>query len=102
MEYDEQTIRIQADPPGKSSWTQALAWDSIERRVAFKAEGPHTSDGIYLFTSARPESYVIPIEAEGGGELWMEILRRGLFDAELAVKVAGSTGGVFVWPPTEG
>jgi hypothetical protein len=69
--------------------------------VCFKAEGLGVSDGIYVLTSARPESYAIPIEARGGAELWDEILRRKLFDAELAIETASATSGVFCWPPDD-
>jgi hypothetical protein len=59
------------------------------------------SDGIYVFTNQRPESYVIPTEANGGGALWSEILRRGLFDPSLAIEAARSTGGIYCWPPQD-
>ena len=52
------------------------------------------SDGIYVFTTRRPESYAIPTEARGGDELWSEILRRELFDPDWAVQAARSTGGL--------
>jgi hypothetical protein len=66
-----------------------------------KAEGLQASDGIYVFTSLRPESYVIPVEASGGLEFWNEIVRRRLFDAGLAVKVASLSEGLVCWPPDE-
>ena len=59
------------------------------------------SDGIYVFTSERPESYVIPTEASGGQDFWFEILRRQLFDAKLAGEAAASRGGLYCWPPQE-
>jgi hypothetical protein len=68
----------------------------------FRAEDLYTSDGIYFFTSLRPESFVVPTEADGGTELWHEVLRRGLFDADLAGKANTSLGETFVWPPVEG
>ena len=60
------------------------------------------SDGIYVFTSDRPESYAIPTEAVGGSELWEEILRRGLFDPTLAIKAARSEEGLYCWPLPKG
>jgi hypothetical protein len=66
------------------------------------AEDLFVSDGIYVLTSQRPESYVIPTEAEGGPELWSEILRRGLFDPQLAIEAMRSPGGLFLWPPDRG
>jgi hypothetical protein len=98
--FDENVVRIHAEPPGKAPWTQEFAWASIIR-VCFKAEDLNLSDGIYVFTSQRPESYVIPTEATGGSEFWSEILRRKLFDAELAIQAACSTGGLFCWPPDQ-
>lgn len=96
--FDESRIYISAEPPGRDSWSQDFPWASIER-ICFKAEGPYASDGIYLFTSERPESYVIPTEADGGTKLWEEVLRRGLFDSELAIEAASSVAGMFTWPP---
>ena len=98
--FDDEKVSIRAEPPGKEAWSAEFTWRSIER-VCFKAEELYVSDGIYVFTSARPESYAIPIEANGGGELWGEILRRKLFDAELALEAVGSTAGVFCWPPED-
>ncbi len=54
---------------------------------------------LYIFTSQRPESYVIPTEADGGGALWNEIFDRGLFDPELTIQAATSDSGLFCWPP---
>lgn len=68
-------------------------------RVCFQAEGPFVSDGIYLFTNLRPESWTIPTEADGGAQLWEELLRRRLFDPELAIKAMGAASGLFCWPP---
>lgn len=84
--------------PGRDPWEEEFRWGSIQR-VGFKAEGVGVSDGIYLFTTLRAESYVIPTEAEGGSDLWAEIIRRGLFDAELAAQAMSASGGVFFWPP---
>ena len=89
---------MEAEPPGREPRAQDFSWSSVER-IVFRAEDLYTSDGIYVFTTERPESYVIPIEAAGGVELWSEILRRGLFDAELATEAIRSAGGVFEWPP---
>lgn len=98
--YDSETIRMAADPPGDSGWVQEFRWNEIER-ICFKAENMLVSDGIYVFTSKRRESYVIPTEARGGCEFWEEILRRGLFDPGLAIKAALSNGGLFCWPPID-
>jgi hypothetical protein len=95
--FDDTAVYMRAEPPGKPAWSQEFAWDSVIR-VCFKAEDMFVSDGIYIFTTERPESYVIPTEAQGGGELWSEILRRDLFDATLAIEAAQSEGGLYCWP----
>ena len=95
--HDEAGVRLEVSPPGREPWQASFPWSSIQR-VCFKCEGLEISDGIYIFTSLRPESYVIPTEAKGGSELWSEILRRGLFDPELAIRAAASVEGLFCWP----
>lgn len=97
VEWDDREVRMNVNPPGKKPWKQGFLWEHIIR-ICYSAEGLETSDGIYIFTSERPESYVIPVEASGGSELWGEILNRGLFDARLAIKASTSTGGIFCWP----
>ena len=96
--FDDHAVYLHAEPPGREPWSQQFAWDSVVR-VCFEAEDFLASDGIYVFTTQRPESYAIPTEARGGQELWFEILRRKLFDASLAIKAATSTGGLYCWPP---
>lgn len=98
--FDDEQVRIRAEPPGREPWSSALTWRSIER-VCFKAEDFLVSDGIYVFTSTRPEGYAIPMEAKGGAKLWQEIIHRKLFDAELAIEAASATSGVFCWPPDD-
>jgi hypothetical protein len=98
VSFDDRAVHMRAEPHGAAAWSQSFEWDKIIR-VCFKAEDLLMSDGIYVFTSERPESYVIPTEAQGGQEFWSEILRRKLFDAELAIQAATSTGGLYCWPP---
>jgi hypothetical protein len=96
--FDEHVVRMRAEPPGREQWSDEFLWDSITR-ICFKAEDLlGGSDGIYVFTTERPTSYAIPAEASGGQELWSEILRRHLFDADLAIRAALSDGGLFCWP----
>lgn len=95
--FDDDRVTIHASPPGRENWAAEFPWSTIVG-VCFKAEDFLLSDGIYIFTTERPESYVIPTEAIGGSELWGEILRRGLFDAELAITAACSSEGLFCWP----
>lgn len=97
VKFDDETVFLKAEPPGCEAWSQCFLWSEVER-ICFKAEGLEASDGIYVFTSQRPESFVIPTEAKGGAEFWSEVLDRGLFDAELAVRAASAVSGTFCWP----
>ncbi len=96
--YDDEQVQLDVRPPGQEAWTDQFAWTDVHH-VAFQAEDFLVSDGIYVFTHGRDNSYAILAEAVGGSELWGEILRRGLFDAELAIEAASATEGLFVWPP---
>jgi len=98
--FDDQVVRINARPPRKPAWSQQFTWESVQR-VCFNAQDFMYSDEIYVFTTQRPESYLIPTEAKGGSELWSEIIRRGLFEPELAIKAASSVEGLFCCPPME-
>jgi len=75
----------------------SIQWEAITR-VCFEAESYSLSDAIYVFTRGRAESYAIPVDAGGGHEFWDELVRRGLFDAELAARAMGAVDGVFCWP----
>jgi hypothetical protein len=99
VRFDEEDVYIEANPPGRAPWAQRFAWAFVER-ILFRAEGFEVSDGIYVFIRGRAESFVIPIEASGS-ELWSEIIRRGLFDGELAIAASTSTGGDYWWPPQQ-
>jgi hypothetical protein len=99
--YDEFTVSIRATPPGGEAWEQSFLWSTIER-VCFKDEGLYQSDGIYVFTSERPESFVIPTEANGGSDFFGELVGLGLFPAEVMAKAVSSTdGGFYCWPAME-
>jgi hypothetical protein len=98
--WNDDEVSLDVEPPGRTAWTASFPWSSV-MRVCFKAEGLEASDGIYVFTSLRPESFVIPVEASGGLEVWNEIVRRRLFDAGLAVKVASLSEGLVCWPADE-
>lgn len=98
--FDETGVLMRARPPDREAWEQGFTWASVTR-VCFKAEPLGVSDGIYVFTDARPESYVVPIEARGATELWDAIIQRGLFDAGLAKKATGMTEGEVLCCPKE-
>lgn len=68
VRFDNDGVILNASPPNEEPWSQQFTWVSIEQ-IMFRAEDFTLSDGIYVFTKLRPESFVIPIEAQGGVEL---------------------------------
>ena len=99
--FDDEAVYLKANPPGKAPWEQSFPWESVTR-VCFKDEGMFASDGIYVFTSLRPESFVIPTEASGGDSFFGKLVGKGLFPEDLMVKAMKSTdGGLYCWPPIE-
>jgi hypothetical protein len=97
VRFDDIAIALRVDPPGAASWQTRIAWKSIIR-VCFQAGDLFESDAVYIFTDEQPESYAIPIEADGGQALWFEILGRNLFDAEMAIAAAMATNELFCYP----
>lgn len=100
VRFDDTRITLDVAPPGRPAWEAHIGWGRITR-ICFKAGGWESPDEVYLFTDERPESYLIPTIAEGGHELWLEIIRRGLFDAGLAVEAASAIDRLFCWPKGE-
>ena len=84
--FDNTAIYLNIHPSEKEAKKIEIEWTTIER-VCFKPGNYIESDEIY-----------IPAEAFGGLELWNEIIRRRLFDAQLAIVVAAKSEGVFCWP----
>jgi len=97
VRWDDTAVHVDVRPPGGDAWRASIQWEAITR-VCFKAESYILSDGIYVFTRERAESYAIPMDAGGGHEFWDELLRRGLFDPELATRAMTAVDGVFCWP----
>lgn len=97
MTWDEEFIYRNVSPPFKKEWSDQFCWKDVER-ICFEATDFLESDNLYFFTKGRDESYVIPIEAKGGNELWNIILDKELFDAEQALRAMTSVGGLFCWP----
>ena len=95
--FDAASVCTKVTPPGREAWSDSFRWADV-MRVCFGLEDLFTSDGIYVFTKTRPQSYVIPAEASGGAEFVNELLRRKLFDPELLIKASSSTAGLFCWP----
>lgn len=99
VRYSDAAIHLDVTPPGDKAWHAEILWADIIR-VCFKVEDPFEScSGWYLFTSHRPESYAIPVEADGGELMLDELFKHKLFDAELAIQAAMALDGVFCWPP---
>jgi hypothetical protein len=95
---EDEAIHLSVDPPGQDLWSVDIPWEAIIR-VCLKAEDEATSDGIYVFTDLGEDSVAIPVEAVGGAELRDELVRRGLFDADLAETATAATIGLYCWPP---
>ncbi len=95
--FDGTAFHLDVAPPKGTPWQDTVPWDSI-KRVVFEATDFLVSDDIYIFASDRPESRRIPMEAPGGDALWNELLRRGLFPYDLAIRAMGSPEGFFIWP----
>ena len=101
VSFDDAEITIKAAPPGKTPWQASFPWSSITR-VCFEDNGPFLSDALYMFTSLRPESYVVPTEASGGRQLLDALMGRTLFPYDVAIRAFKSTdGGLYCWPPLE-
>lgn len=98
LTFDDEEIRFDVNPPGGDGWHAHVKWKSIVR-VCFKAGDFIESDEVYIFTDVRPESYLFPTQAGGASDVWGEIIRRGHFDAELAIKAALSSGTLTCDPP---
>ena len=98
--FDDAIIRLQVSPPKQESWVAEIRWERIVR-VCFNAGDLDNPDVIYIFTDERPESYSIPSEADIDEKLWNEILRRKLFDAEVAIEAMSSMNKLFCYPAIE-
>ena len=97
VRFDDRAIVPEAKPPFGTAWQETIPWGRIIR-ICFQAGDWFESDALFIFVDGRPESYAIPTEAAGGQALWQEILRRKLFDAELAIQAATATNELFCSP----
>ena len=96
--FDDIAIHLDVSPPASDPWAARIEWARIVR-ICFRSGDFPESDDVYIFTGERPESRLIPIDASGGFELWQEVLRRKLFDAELAIRAAASPGNELFCDP---
>ncbi|MGY5859380.1 MAG: hypothetical protein RTU63_08415 [Candidatus Thorarchaeota archaeon] len=98
VDYDTDTITIRRRRFFFLKTVTEISWSRIIR-VCFLAGDHIKFDEVYLISDERPESYVIPMDSYGGLQLWNEIIERGLFDAELAIKAASSSSDeLLCWP----
>ncbi|MCB8923464.1 MAG: hypothetical protein H6662_17905 [Ardenticatenaceae bacterium] len=97
VSWDDEFVYRSVSPPGKEPWSDKFRWEELIR-VCFEASDYLYSDDIYFFTSKRPESYVVPIDAKGASELWGVVIEKGYFNAELAIEAALAERGIFCWP----
>ena len=100
VRFDSEFISLEISPPNRSAWAAQIEWKRINC-ACFKAADLYNPDEIYIFTDERPESYLIPTEANGGSALWEEILKRDLFDDDTAIEAATSTNKLFSCPAIE-
>ena len=98
VRFDEKALYRDVAPAGRAPWTDAFDWADVIR-VCFMAGDGLTSDDLYVFTSKREESYLIPTDADGGSALIGELMRRGLFPPELMLEAVKTEGKLFCWPP---
>ncbi len=95
VQFDKTRIKLTS-----SGEVATIRWETITR-VCYNVQAMPWAieDEIFVFTSERSEHYEISMEDTGAESLWEEILRRGLFDAKLAIDMK-KLDGVFCWPPT--
>lgn len=97
VRFDDRGLYRSVEPPEGEGWSDSVAWDDI-RRICLEVEDFVGTGALYVFTQQRPESYAIPMEAEGAVELLAELVRRGHFDGDLALEAASAELGLFCWP----
>ncbi len=98
ISFDEQKISLDVRPPNLSPWKATIEWEKISR-VCYKTGEFLEPDDIYIFVKDREQSYRIPSNAHNTEKLWSEILRRGLFDAEVAVQLMTTSDELRCYPP---
>jgi hypothetical protein len=101
IHFDDRAVVRDVSPPSGEPWRDEFAWTDVVR-VCFRAGTVLESDELYVFTSVRPESYVIPTEADGGAALVGEMVRRRLLPADLLIEAALSVDRLFCWPSIKG
>jgi hypothetical protein len=100
VHFDENLVYREVTPPKGAGWSDQFAFMDIVR-VCFLTQDLWAADELYIFTSGRAESYKIPTEADGGRALLDELVRRGLFPAELLIEAVTTEDQLFCYPPPE-
>ncbi|HEC39323.1 hypothetical protein LCGC14_0587440 [marine sediment metagenome] len=96
--FDNKNVYRDVRPSFQESWKDQFEWNKIIR-ICFQTGDLYSSDELYIFIKDKKESFLIPMEANGGLELWGEIIDRRLFDADLAIKIASESEGMLhCWP----
>jgi hypothetical protein len=98
VRYDEDAVHRDVAPANRAPWSDRFDWVDVVR-VCFMTGDGLTSDELYVFTSRREESYLIPTDADGGSALVGELIHRGLFPADLMLEAVTTEGRLFCWPP---
>lgn len=103
LSLDDKGVRLWGnDESGATVLRGTFAWESVTR-VCFKDNGPSFTDLLYVFTRERTRALVVPLESEGGGELWRQLPKRGLFPVPLHERATLSMDGrYYCWPPLGG
>jgi hypothetical protein len=68
VSFDDEKIYIHIHAPEQEEFRVTVQWSEIIR-VCFKTGDLFTPDEIYIFVTSRPESYLIPTEADGATDL---------------------------------
>ena len=97
VSWDDDAVYRSVAPPGGQPWQDQFRWADIVR-ICFAPGDFLSPDELYFFTRGRAESYLIPLEAAGAAALWGRVIETGLFDADLAIRAATASSGIFCWP----
>jgi hypothetical protein len=100
VRFDDRRVYREVAPPGGEAWADEFVFEDVVR-VCFYTQELFASDELYVFTRGRDESYQIPTEAGGGRELLDELVRRGLFPAEMLIEAVTTENRLFCHPPVE-
>ena len=101
IEFDDNTVFVHANPPHNESWAYKFAWADV-CRVCFEDGGLSQSDCLYVWIVGQEESFMLPTDASGGSEFFIELNRRGLFPDDLMKQAIGATdGGLYCYPSLE-